>query len=285
MLVYLALCHLGAHRSTGWPGSHSEAAGHARRAGARNGHPRLHDGVKALERAGLLERQVGIGVDSVFRLVCSESATPSEVCSESPTPNREVCSVSPTGCCQNAHEVCSESPTLSTLGEEEKGGEGITPLSPPMAADLCACAPDVCIEPIPVRNGQPCPAASWPADGLADEVRAAGLKLSDVRVENLVRRSDAAEVRRQLGWWERRRKLWGDWKPRSPERIFESHCENRDLEPDDKPARQTSPASKSVAEAVHLPPPEDCCSPAEWNRMHPENPIPGSLSSLLGGRK
>lgn len=137
----------------------------------------------------------------------------------------------------------------------------------PLARSEGAGVRDVCINKIPVRAGRPVFCA---ADGLAEEVRAAGLKLSDTRVENLVRRSDSAEVRRQLGWWERRKKLWGTWKPGSPERVFENHCINRDLEPDDKPQsmRSTRPDSRTVDEVFGAP--EARCRPEEWLSAHPE---------------
>ena len=123
---------------------------------------------------------------------------------------------------------------------------------------------------IPVRNGKPVPRAEWPADGLAEAVLAAGLRLSPTRVEGLVRRcdNDSGEVWRQLGWWERRKKLWGTWKPASPERVFEKHCENRDLEPDDKPVRSTRPDSRTVDEVLGFP--EEACHPEEWLAAHPE---------------
>jgi hypothetical protein len=72
---------------------------------------------------------------------------------------------------------------------------------------------------------------SAPADGLADEVRAAGLRLSNQRVENLVRRCDSAEVRRQLAWLPRRDCAWCAGKPGALERWFEKMCRERELEP------------------------------------------------------
>jgi hypothetical protein len=70
-----------------------------------------------------------------------------------------------------------------------------------------------------------------PADGLADEVRAAGLRLSDVRVENLVRACDSDEVRRQLAWLPRRDASWCNGKQGALERWFEKMCRERELEP------------------------------------------------------
>jgi hypothetical protein len=81
-----------------------------------------------------------------------------------------------------------------------------------------------------VRGGQ-IERMSAPADGLADEVRAAGLRRSDRQVELLVADCGSDEVRRQLAWWPRRDTKWCADKPGAAERWFEKMCRERELEP------------------------------------------------------
>lgn len=223
--IYLVLADLGAHLSSGWQGSIQTLTERLNESSGRHfGQSAVGAGVARLISAGLLAVEGHANYPRRWRLRGSpETSDPEKAGSPetSELDHRKPVSRSP--------ETSDPLYDSGERGEKERDNNPHTrPLPTP-----CAPARDVCINKIVVRNGAIDALAAWPADGLGDEVRAAGLRLSDTRVENLVRRCDSAEVRRQLGWWPRRVALWGEWKPRSPERVFEAHCENRDLEPDE----------------------------------------------------